>query len=142
MVLRTCDAIQCTTPALRCSGSCMICAKHLCFEHIRPEHHKCPTADSAAYYAAYSVSKEGYLAALLAKVNIEALVSVASKIRGGIPCRAPILSDNINLESRLKLASSQCGGQNFHLGIEFDDGVRWIARIRLQDPLLPPFEVQ
>ncbi|CAD6446779.1 bf567ca9-d306-4a9c-b16c-6c8ce21c6b21 [Sclerotinia trifoliorum] len=143
MVLRICDAnIQCTNPASRYSGNCIICGKHLCFEHLRPEYHKCPPADTDAYYAAYSAAREGYLAAILAKVNIEALVSVATKTRRGIPCRAPILSDDINWESRLKLASSQCGGQNFHLDIEFDDSVTWIARIRLQDPLVPPPEVQ
>ena len=38
--------------------------------------------------------------------------------------------------------SRQCGGQNCHLDVEFVDGVTWLARIRLDDPLLPPPAVQ
>lgn len=34
------------------------------------------------------------------------------------------------------------GGQNCHVDVEFDDGVTWIARIRLDDPLLPPHTVK
>lgn len=34
------------------------------------------------------------------------------------------------------------GGQNCHLDIEFDDGVVWLARIRLDDPTFPPNPVQ
>lgn len=30
------------------------------------------------------------------------------------------------------------GGQNCHVDIEFEDGIVWLARIRLDDPLLPP----
>lgn len=38
----------------------------------------------------------------------------------------------------LKIASSQMGGQNCNIDVHFEDGVVWLARIRLDDPLLPP----
>lgn len=34
------------------------------------------------------------------------------------------------------------GGQNCHVDIEFADVVVWIARIRLENPMLPPSSVQ
>lgn len=40
------------------------------------------------------------------------------------------------------MISRQIGGQNCHVDIDFDDGVTWIARIRLDDPLLPPQSVK
>lgn len=40
------------------------------------------------------------------------------------------------------MISGQMGGQNCHVDIEFEDGVTWIARIRLDDPLLPPQSVK
>ena len=40
------------------------------------------------------------------------------------------------------MVSKQCGGQNCHLDVTFEDGVTWLARIRLDDPLLPPREAQ
>lgn len=40
-----------------------------------------------------------------------------------------------------KAITSQIGGQNCHLDLEFDDG-HGIVRVRLCDPLLPPQPVQ
>lgn len=37
---------------------------------------------------------------------------------------------------------SKMGGQNCHVDVGFDDGHIWIARIRLDDPTLPPESVQ
>jgi hypothetical protein len=34
------------------------------------------------------------------------------------------------------------GGQNCHVDVEFEDGTVWLARIRLDDPLLPPKPTQ
>lgn len=34
------------------------------------------------------------------------------------------------------------GGMNAHLDIKFEDGVVWLARIRLDDPMMPPMEVK
>jgi phosphotransferase family enzyme len=82
------------------------------------------------------------LADLLTRVDIAALKSAASAARNGIGCHISALDDDRDDHSRLDLVSSQCGGQNCHVDVEFDDGVTWIARIRLRDPLLPPADVQ
>ncbi|CAK7229434.1 hypothetical protein SEUCBS140593_007243 [Sporothrix eucalyptigena] len=57
-------------------------------------------------------------------------------------CTLPALSDDMSDIARLDLVSRQSGGQNAHLDIVFADGVVWLARMRLLDPLMPPAEVQ
>jgi hypothetical protein len=42
----------------------------------------------------------------------------------------------------MTVIKSQMGGQNCNLDIKFEDGVIWLARIRLDDPLLPPKSIQ
>jgi len=98
--------------------------------------------DPDTYFAEYSAAKERHLSVLLSKINIDALKSAASMARHGIRCRVPAFDDHSSPASRLDLVSSQCGGQNCHMDVDFDDGITWIARIRLQDPLLPPASVQ
>lgn len=93
--------------------------------------------DPDAYYDAYDAAKKVHLDALLAEINFDALTSVASKVRKGIPCRLPALDSDLG-----QAVSSQTGGQNCHLDVVFNDGVTWIARIRLRDPTLPPQPVQ
>jgi hypothetical protein len=83
------------------------------------------------------------LSTLLAKISVNAMQSAASRARSDIPCRIPAFSNHLDPAARVKLVvSSQCGGQNCHVDIEFVDGVTWIARIRLDDPLLPPPAIQ
>ena len=98
--------------------------------------------DPEAYYAAYNAAKKRHLEGLLGKINVKALELAASRARKGIPCQIPAFADHIDLVARIDLVSSQCGGQNCHVNVEFADGVTWIARIRLDDPLLPPPSVQ
>lgn len=45
---------------------------------------------------------------------------------------------HLNVEA----VSSQTGGQNCNLDVRFEDGITWLARIRLDDPLLPPKPTQ
>lgn len=145
----------------------MICAQHLCFQHLKPTYHPCPPRVSAAlaeiqfsklyrsrlilktqlsasedYFAQYAVAKQQYLQRLLDKVNVEGLKHTASLIRNGVPCRIPALECNDGPASRQDAVLRQMGGQNCHVDVDFDDGVTWIARIRLEDPLLPPPGVQ
>lgn len=148
----------------------MMCAKHLCSYHLQSVAHTCPSyvcrrmieesldhrakpktnpppriphaRDPEAYYPAYASAKARHLSALLARIKVDALQSAASKARNNIPCRVPALSNHLDPAARAKLVSSQCGGQNCHVDIEFADGVTWLARIRLDDPLLPPPAVQ
>lgn len=83
-----------------------------------------------------------HLNALINKINVDALRSMASKARQGVACQIPALEQRTGIESQLSFISKQCGGQNCNLDIKFADGVCWVARIRLIDPLLPPAEVQ
>ena len=74
---------------------------------------------------------------------MEALRSAASRAREDISCHIPAFDNHIDGSAgRLTLVSSQWGGQNCHFDIEFPDGVTWIARIRLDDPMLPPPSIQ
>ncbi|KAK1981126.1 hypothetical protein LZ30DRAFT_97882 [Colletotrichum cereale] len=144
MVLRTCGFSECSEPAERSIGSCMLCGKHLCRKHKEGSSHRCPSADSDAdvYFDAYSAAKKKHLAALLAKIQVGALEAAATRARRGIPCRIPVFPSGVDHDFRLDIVSRQCGGQKCHLDVLFDDGVEWIARIRLEDSLLPPQPVQ
>lgn len=144
MTLRTCTKDGCKRPAERYAGSCMLCAQHLCTQHLHLDSHTCPTreTDPDAYFAAYDVAKKKYLHALLFKVDVTALQAVASAARDGVACTIPALSSDLDDETRLARVSAQCGGQNAHVDICFEDGVTWLARLRLDDPLLPPTAVQ
>lgn len=76
----------------------------------------------------------------MSKINIEALKLAASRMRNGIECQIPALEPKT--KQSIDVVSQQCGGQNCHLDVVFVDGVVWIARIRLMDPLLPPQATQ
>ncbi|KAK4199166.1 hypothetical protein QBC40DRAFT_228337 [Triangularia verruculosa] len=65
------------------------------------------------------------------RLNTAALVKRASKIRNGTPCRVR------QEQYRDNEASSMMGTRHFHLDLEFEDGVTWIARIR-QPSSTPP----
>lgn len=43
MPLRVCEAGGCINPVERVCGSCMICARHYCVEHMKNNYHKCPS---------------------------------------------------------------------------------------------------
>jgi hypothetical protein len=94
------------------------------------------------YFTAYDAAKEQLLSNLIAKINVHALVSVASKARGGLKCTVPALEHNSKTQLNTDLIKGQMGGQNCYVDIEFEDGAAWLARIRLGDPLLPPKPTQ
>lgn len=95
-----------------------------------------------AYYTAYDSARTIHILNRLYQVNTTALVSLARRLRNGISCSIPALvpdgQGNLNVEAIL----SQTGGQNCNIDIPFQDGVVWLARIRLDDPLLPPKPTQ
>ncbi|KAI9679958.1 MAG: hypothetical protein M1817_004973 [Caeruleum heppii] len=95
-----------------------------------------------AYYDGYDAAKKRHLLRLLHKVNVGALTSLASKIRNGVPSTIPALEGHSSEDARLEAVMSQMGGQNCHLDVVFQDGVVWLARVRLDDPTLPPRLVQ
>ena len=95
-----------------------------------------------AYYIAYDSAKRKHLRTRLRQVNTTALISLAARLRNGISCTIPALVPNDQGHLDLQIALSQTGGQNCNLDVHFEDGVVWLARIRLDDPLLPPKPTQ
>ncbi|KAI9801620.1 MAG: hypothetical protein M1825_003299 [Sarcosagium campestre] len=98
--------------------------------------------DPDAYFDAYDTAKKQHLLQLLQRVDIRKLAFLASKLRDEIPSIIPVFESHSSEDAQLKAVMSQMGGQNCHIDIHFQDGVIWIARIRLDDPTLPPKPVQ
>lgn len=94
--------------------------------------------ESDAYYIAYDSAKERHLLTRLYQVNTAALISLATQLHNGISCTIPALTLNDEGHLDLEAVSAQTGGQNCNIDVRFQDGVVWLARIRLDDPLLPP----
>lgn len=122
----------------------MICSSHFCAEHAVMPFHRCPSQDTDgdAYYTANDSAKAKHILARLSQVNTTALVSLASRLRNGVPCTIPTLVPDSQGQLNIKAVSSQTGGQNCNLDVRFQDGTVWLARIRLDDPLLPPRSTQ
>ena len=78
----------------------------------------------------------------LYQIKTAALVSIASRLRNGIPCTIPALAPDAQGHLNPEEASTQTGGQNCNVDVEFQDGIVWLARIRLDDPSLAPKPIQ
>ncbi|KAI0199161.1 hypothetical protein F4808DRAFT_222400 [Astrocystis sublimbata] len=132
MPMWSCDLANCTKPAVRNLGDCVLCKRHLCSPHLCPTFHKCPKwEDADRYDPAARIAQTDELQELIKKINTAALETRASHLRGGISCSVPPLqSQNAN--------SSVMGGMNYHVEISFDDGVKWITRIRRFNKTSPP----
>ena len=70
------------------------------------------------------------------------MTAAASEAHHGMQCRVPALASGSRNRIDLDAIQSQAGGQNCHLDVHFEDGTVWLARIRLNDPLLPPNATQ
>ncbi|KID85908.1 Protein kinase-like domain protein [Metarhizium guizhouense ARSEF 977] len=133
MPLWSCDFGHCHRPAVRTIGDCVLCNRHLCSSHLRPDIHDCPRwEDADAYDPASRDAEERELTELIKKVNTRALEARASHLRQGVPCSTPLLK--YDRETR----SSVMGGMNYHIKVCFEDGVVWIARIRRFNASSPP----
>ncbi|KAI9650823.1 hypothetical protein NHQ30_000857 [Ciborinia camelliae] len=80
------------------------------------------------YESAIQESVREEIRELLSKINLHALADHASSIRK-IPCSAVPIDEN-NLLTAM-------GNINYHIELEFNDGVRWIARIKRQNVTAP-----
>lgn len=96
--------------------------------------------DADAFFAAYDSAKEEHLRKFIAHVNVNALVEIASRLRGGVRCRLPAFVESGR--PPVEEISSQTGGQNCNLDIQFDDGETWIARLPLEEPTVLPLETR
>ncbi|KAK2740301.1 hypothetical protein FQN57_006181 [Myotisia sp. PD_48] len=125
-----CDSDDCQNPTVRRDGGCLLCNRRFCASHLE---HGCPKwEDETAYDPAYRKAEETELTALINKININALASQASQLRGGIQCS--INPPSYDMSSR----GSVMGGMNFHIDVRFEDGVSWLARIRRCNATSPP----
>ncbi|PKX95431.1 phosphotransferase family protein [Aspergillus novofumigatus IBT 16806] len=129
-----CDFENCTKPSVRTYGQCIICDRHLCAKHLGSQYHKCPTWEDAELYDAIAQKAEQKeITKLLSKINIPALLTRASHLRNGIPCSLPQ-----SLQYDHAKRTSVMGGMNYHIEIQFEDGVSWLARIRRFNAMSPP----
>ncbi|EPQ53246.1 hypothetical protein GLOTRDRAFT_79352 [Gloeophyllum trabeum ATCC 11539] len=127
MPLHQCDIANCIHPSVRRSGSCVMCKRHLCATHSRAPHHTCPRweVNEEAWRTATSAAEMDEITTLLSLVNADALCSRASLLRGGKTCSLKGLS----CEPEESLILTRMGGMNYHVTIDFEDGVSWICRI-------------
>lgn len=68
----------------------------------------------------------------MAKIDTKSLLARASFLRQGIQCSVPSLGYD------RATRSSVMGGMNYHVEICFEDGVKWITRIRRWNATSPP----
>lgn len=93
--------------------------------------------DEAAYNRAASQAERDEIDRLVDKINVSALLSRASALRGGLPCSIPR-----DLQYDRATQNSVMGGMNYHVEISFDDGISWLARIRRSNATSPPPELR
>ncbi|KAI0535255.1 hypothetical protein GGR58DRAFT_504463 [Xylaria digitata] len=79
--------------------------------------------DADTYDPAARAAEADELTRLIEKINTPALAARASHLRQGIRCSIPPL--HYDRATR----SSVMGDMNYHIGVCFDDGVQWIARV-------------
>ncbi|KAH8102254.1 hypothetical protein BXZ70DRAFT_891049 [Cristinia sonorae] len=137
MPLYTCSVEECGNPGVR-GASCKLCIRHLCDQHLSQAFHRCPDweREEVAWKAENERARRQEVERLLSQLNVDALKARASALRGGVPCRIPILSYNKATISEIM------GGTNYHIPIEFADGGRWLCRIRRNNITMPPSELQ
>ncbi|KAI0845992.1 hypothetical protein F5Y00DRAFT_254938 [Daldinia vernicosa] len=133
MPMWTCDFAGCEKPAVRNLGDCVLCNRHLCSQHLQHGVHECPTwEDTDIYDPAARAAEADELKVLIKKINTSALAARASHLREGIPCSI------LPLQYDRATRSSVMGGMNYHIEVCFDDGIKWIARVRRFNATSPP----
>lgn len=93
--------------------------------------------EEAKYDPAARKAEKDEITRLVGKIDVSALISRASALRGGLPCSVPH-----NLQYDRSTRSSVMGGMNYHVEILFDDGITWLARIRRSNATSPPAELR
>ncbi|OJD24613.1 hypothetical protein ACJ73_04025 [Blastomyces percursus] len=96
--------------------------------------------DPDTYRETYAASQRAHLFKALDQLDVFALTSLASNLRRGVPCSIPALTADRDMQWRL--LSKDMTITDFHVDINFQDGVVWDARIRLRNDAFPPLPVQ
>ncbi|GIK07109.1 hypothetical protein Aspvir_002764 [Aspergillus viridinutans] len=134
MAMWNCDFENCSNPFVRTYGQCIICDRHLCAQHLSSKYHSCPSwEDERLYDPIAQKAEQKEITRLLNKINIPALLAQASHLRNGVPCSLPQ-----PLQYDHAKRTSVMGGMNYHIEIQFEDGISWLARIRRFNATSPP----
>lgn len=121
-MLYPCSIKGCDLPATRRMQpqTCSDCSSHFCFQHYQ---HECR-------------SNEHQSAALLSRINLRQLEALAKEVRAtGQECTITKSENDQALKDQVRQAS---GGYHANLKIEFEDKVKWLARINYVEGLAPP----
>ncbi|KAJ5380250.1 uncharacterized protein N7496_002678 [Penicillium cataractarum] len=138
MTVWLCDIQDYDKVSVRTYGECVLCNRHLCAKHLGPNHHTCPRWEEEAEYDSAARKAEGdEITKLFDKINISALISQASALRGGLACSIPQ-----GLRYDRATRSSVMGGMNYHIEISFADRISWLARIRRSNATSPLAELR
>ncbi|KAK6006744.1 hypothetical protein QM012_005752 [Aureobasidium pullulans] len=89
------------------------------------------------YFTQINEAEEHEITQLLHKIDLEQLRLKASSLRKNIHCRVKISNNE-----KKAAESSLMGGMNYHIRIEFEDGISWLARIRRFNATSPPPELR
>ncbi|KZT23994.1 hypothetical protein NEOLEDRAFT_1157085 [Neolentinus lepideus HHB14362 ss-1] len=125
MSLCPCDCASGAQPSVREDGACRLCKRQLCATH---DNNTCtPSAiDEDKRTSAGDQAEEHEIRSLLSSFHPEVLKTRASSLRGGIPCSL----EGISYDPAY--TRTAMGGMNYHINIQFEDGVSWICRLRRQ----------
>ncbi|RHZ43604.1 uncharacterized protein CDV56_101720 [Aspergillus thermomutatus] len=138
MAMWSCDFENCGKPSVRIYGQCIICDRHLCAKHLSPKYHSCPSwEDERLYDPIAQEAEQKEITKLLNKINIPALLARASHLRQGVRCSLPQ-----SLQYDHAKRTSVMGGMNYHIEIQFEDGISWLARIRRFNATSPPPDIR
>ncbi|OCF43221.1 hypothetical protein I317_02929 [Kwoniella heveanensis CBS 569] len=103
---------------------CTSCGKHLCFTHAFRPHHKCLYLSEDEAEEAEARVNGLETINLIKAIKNSNIADVASSLRNGIPC---VLNIPENLHNLME------GGINVLIPVVFEDGHRWLARVKQQN---------
>ncbi|OCF31889.1 hypothetical protein I316_06489 [Kwoniella heveanensis BCC8398] len=103
---------------------CTSCGKHLCFTHAFRPFHKCLELDEDEAEEAGNQVYSDEFYARIKRIKQSNIPAVASSLRDNIPC---VLDIPENLQDVME------GGVNALIPVVFEDGHRWLVRVKQQD---------
>ncbi|OCF58143.1 hypothetical protein L486_04173 [Kwoniella mangroviensis CBS 10435] len=128
-----CVIEDCSEYALFGADRCPICCGAYCYDHVDdPSNHICHTNPPSDYLFPYKSVVEDEIAEILEVLNFDAIVAEVEALRPGHRCIHVDRPENASHMEKLT------GAYNFHLIIEYDDGLKWVMRIRRKQTSLQP----
>ncbi|WWC68851.1 uncharacterized protein I206_102787 [Kwoniella pini CBS 10737] len=122
-----CDLDYCDNYALHMQNACYVCGGTYCFEHVEDTHHHICFTDppeQKIYKSGDMFSWRFDVPEILKLIDYDAVVEEVEGLRPGHKC-IEIIKPRMH-RSFIRMV----GSFNFHIAIYFDDGVKWVMRIR------------